>query len=391
MHRRLKVALLIESSRAYGRGLLRGVAAYIRAHRPWSTYVAPRGLTEPLPRWLKAWKGDGILARINDRRMAELIQETGLPAIDLRGCAPDSRIPTLGVNAVSVARLAFEHLRERGLRHFAFCSAAPQYHFFDERGVEFERMASEAGCSFGIFPTSNNIRPATNWDEEQQQLANWVAQLPKPVGILASHDERGVDLLNACQDLQIAVPDDVAVIGVDNDEVMCELANPPLSSVDPNTERIGYRAAELLEQVMAGKLHLSDTRLEPGGIVARRSTDVLAMNDPEIAAAMRFIHEHACDGINVEDVLQHTRLSRRTLERRLAELFGRSPRDEILRLRVERVKQLLVETNHPLSRIADLAGIIHPEHLGRLFRRVTGQTPGEYRQAMRAIGRRPAD
>jgi len=141
MRKRLKVALLIESSRAYGRGLLRGIAAYIRAHRSWSTYVEPRGLTEPFPRWLKTWKGDGILARVTDTDMAELILETSLPAIDLRGSVLESRIPKLGVDAAAAARLAFVHLRERGFRHFAFCGDAPKYHFFDERGEEFERLA----------------------------------------------------------------------------------------------------------------------------------------------------------------------------------------------------------------------------------------------------------
>lgn len=388
MRKRPKVALLIESSRAYGRGLLRGIAAYVRDHRSWSTYVEPRGLSEPLPRWLKTWKGDGILARVNDRRMADLIVQTGLPAIDLRGTVPDSPIPRLGMNATAAARLAFEHLRERGFRHFAFCSAAPQYRFSDERGEEFQRLASAAGCSFSMFPPPQR-RSSAGWDEEQRQLAQWVSKLTKPLGILASHDERGVDLLNACRDLQIAVPDDVAVIGVDNDEVMCDLATPSLSSVDSNTEQIGYRAAELLEQLMAGKVTLPlQTLIEPAGVVLRRSTDVLAIDDRDLASALWFIRNHACDGINVEDVLQHTSLSRSTLERRFFALLGRSPSDEIGRVRLERVKQLLEETNHSLSRIADLAGIEHPEHLGRFFRRKVGKTPGEYRRAKRNVGRR---
>jgi LacI family transcriptional regulator len=390
MRKRPKVALLIESSRAYGRGLLRGIAAYTRTHRSWSTFVEPRGLDEPFPRWLKSWKGDGILARITDRPMAKLILQTGLPAIDLRGSVPGISIPVVGLDAAAAARLAFEHLRERGFRHFAFCSAAPQYHFSDERGEAFERLAREAGCSFSAFPPTGNGPCSAEWDQEQRALARWVAKLVKPVGILACHDERGVDLLNACRDLRIAVPDDVAVIGVDNDEVMCELAEPSLSSVDSNTEQIGYRAAELLEQLMAGKITLAEpTLIEPAGVVARRSTDAFAIDDPELASSMRFIRDHACDGINVEDVLQQTRLSRSTLERRFVALLGRSPSDEIVRLRLERVKQLLEETNYPLSQIAALAGIEHPEHLGRLFRRKFGKTPGQYRQAMRDVGRRP--
>ncbi len=381
MRKRPKVALLIESSRAYGRGLLRGVAAYVRTHRPWSIYVEPHGLEQPPPSWIRSWDGDGILARVTDRRTLDLLLATGVPTIDLRGALTDTGIPLVGLDSHAAARLAFEHLRERGFRNLAFCGVQPgEYRFLDQRETEFERLATEAQCAFSKFPTQQGRKGARTWDEEQRQMARWVAKLNKPVGILACHDDRGHVLLNACREAEIAVPDDVAVIGIDNDEVLCDLSDPPLTSVDSNTAQIGYSAAALLDKMMAGDAKPSGTVLvEPAGVVLRRSTDSLAIDDRELAAAMRFIREHACDGINVDDVLSHTSLSRSTLDRRFIRIFGHSPSDEIMRLRIERVKQLLVETEYSLQHVANLAGFEHSEHMGALFRRKTGQTPGEFR------------
>jgi LacI family transcriptional regulator len=392
MRKRPKVALLIESSRAYGRGLLRGIAAYARTHRPWSIYVEPHGLEQPTPQWIRTWDGDGILARVTDQATADLLLATGIPTIDLRGALKDSGIPLVGLDSPAAARLAFEHLRDRGFKNMAFCGVQPgQYRFLDQRAAEFERLAKQSGCWFSSFPPAGQAGSVQNWDEQQRQMAGWVAELRKPVGILACHDDRGHELLNACREADVAAPDDVAVVGIDNDEVLCELSSPPLSSVDSNTTQIGYTAAELLDQMMAGKIELSGTTLvEPAGVVARRSTDTMAIDDREIAAAMRFIREHACDGINVEDVLAHTGMSRSTLDRRFASIFGHSPSDEIVRVKIERVKQLLTATSYPLQRVADLAGFEHSEHMGSLFRRKTGQTPGEYRSAKRVLEGSPA-
>ncbi|MCC6492713.1 MAG: DNA-binding transcriptional regulator [Pirellulales bacterium] len=386
MRKRPKVALLIESSRAYGRGLLRGIAAYLRTHRPWSIYVELHGLEQPPPEWIGAWDGDGILARVTDRHMLKLLRGTGVPTIDLRGALVDTGLPLVGLDSAAAARLAFEHFRERGFRNLAFCGVQPgTYRFLDQRGAEFERLASDAGCRFERFPGNDEAQSATTWDEEQRHMVSWLTRLPKPVGILACHDDRGHELLNACREAELAVPDDVAVIGVDNDEVLCDLSDPPLSSIDSNTAQVGYRAAALLDAMMAGEADVTGTVLvKPAGVVLRRSTDALAIDDRELAAAMRFIREHACDGINVDDVLQKVRLSRATLDRRFSKVFGHSPSDEIMRLRIERVKQLLVETTYPLPRVANLAGFEHSEHMGALFRRKTGQTPGEYRNACRA-------
>jgi LacI family transcriptional regulator len=230
------------------------------------------------------------------------------------------------------------------------------------------------------------LREATTQEYEARGLkdgdrvAGWLKKLPKPLGLMACNDIRGQEVLSACRAAGITVPEEVAVIGVDNDEMLCELSDPPLSSVSLDTERIGYEAAALLDQMIAGKKNLDLPILVlPAGIITRRSTDVLAIEDRHIANATRFIRERACVGIDVSDVLKFVPLSRSTLERRFLRLLGHSPKEEILRTRLDRAKQLLAETDLSLAQVADKVGFQHPEYLSVIFKKKTHLTPGEFR------------
>jgi len=223
-------------------------------------------------------------------------------------------------------------------------------------------------------------------------LAEWIRSLPKPLGLMACNDLRAQQVLNACGAYGILVPDDVAVIGADNDDVLCGLSDPPLTSIDPNARRMGYEAATLLERMLHGHAPPTEKILvEPTGVVVRQSTDVLAIADRAVAKAVGFIREHACDAINVEDVCQQTRLSRSTLERRFVGLLGHSPKAEILRIRLQHVKKFLIETDHPLAKIAHLTGFTHVENMCKFFKSRTGQTPGQYRKEPQAQRPRRAD
>jgi LacI family transcriptional regulator len=217
-----------------------------------------------------------------------------------------------------------------------------------------------------------------------RRLCDWIKNLPKPVGIMACFDILGRQVLEACRQIEAAVPDDVAVVGVDNDELLCELADPPLSSVAPDAHRTGYVAAELLDQLMSGKsVPPHGHFIEPLAVVVRASSDVLAIEDPDVSHAMRFIRERACDGINVQDVLQSVPLSRRVLEGRFRKLVGRTPHEEIDRVRLDRVKELLRESELPLTEIAVRTGYEHVEYLSVVFKKRTGQPPSEYRKLHR--------
>jgi LacI family transcriptional regulator len=198
---------------------------------------------------------------------------------------------------------------------------------------------------------------------------------------MACNDFRGTQALDACRRAGIAVPEEVAVVGVDNEELVCTLANPPLSSVVPNARSIGYEAAALLDRLMRGEPEpTTPLFIPPVEVITRLSTDVNAIADPEVATAMRFIREHACEGIAVADVLSQVPVSRSVLQRRFRGLLGRSIHGEIAGVRLQRAKQLLIETDLPLAAIAQRTGFSHVEYLCAAFRQATGLPPGTYRR-----------
>lgn len=392
------VALLIETSGSYGRGLLRGVTKYNREQAQWSTYFQPHGLGAPPPAWLRSWKGDGILARVEAPELAAMLGETGLPVVNLRAAQPGIHFPYVGLDHAAIARLAAEHLLERGLRHFAFCGKPRGVHAgLDERADQFARRIEEAGFLCEQYPhepagangrvngrpssdAKHDSKAADTWEQTQDRLAAWIAALPTPVGVMACNDERGLMVLDACRRAGRRVPDEVAVVGVDNDEHLCDLALPPMTSVDVNAEQIGYTAAELLDRLMAGEeAPAGPTILLPRGVVTRRSTDLVATEDAAVNRAVAFIRENAGRGLQVPDVVTHVRMSRASLEPRVKRILGRTIHQEIQRVQLGRVKELLVHSSIPLKRIAMDTGFSCVQYMTRVFHATTGETPARYR------------
>ena len=384
-----RVALLIEASRAYARELVRGVAVYQREHQDWSISYTPRGLDDPPPDWLRDWEGDGILARLNDRRMADAVARKGVPVIDLRRRLRDLPFPSLGPDDEAVARLAFEHLVERGFRQFGFAGLARGEHLaMDARGDCFVHLASSSGLPCAVFRFARR-RPGSQ-PIQLRQITRWLEALPKPLAVMACNDDSGLFILQACRQAGILVPDEVAVIGVGNDDCLCDLALPSLSSVDLDPQRIGYEAAQALDALMASRgLKCPHWTMPPRGVVARASTDVLATADQRLIQAVRFIRAHACGPLRTSDVLRAAHMSRAALEPRFKATLGRTIHQEIQRVRLLRVQELLLSSNAPLKQIAIQAGFHSPEYMMRVFHRFAGQTPGEYRKAAGRTARRP--
>ncbi len=380
-----QVALLVESSRAYGRGLLTGIAHYARLHGRWSVYHYERSLNDPAPDWLAKWKGHGIIGRLENPQLIRTIQKLNCPVVDLRGLHDLPGIPLVETNDKTVVRMALDHLMERGFTRFAYCGFAGA-NYSDRRLSFLKQFTSDDRYSLEIYESddlahlSDTVATESRGLHYEGAIARWLAKLPKPIGVIACNDVRGQQVLNAAREHNISVPEDLAVIGVDNDEVLCELSDPPLSSVEPNTFRIGYEAATLLDRMMAGYRPEARTLfIEPSGVITRQSTDVLAMADREVAAAVRFIRQHATDDIAVEDVLNQVKLSRSTLERRFCKIIGHSPKAEILRIRLDRAKRLLAETDYSLLIIAQMTGFKHAEYLSVVFKQKFEQTPGQFR------------
>jgi LacI family transcriptional regulator len=270
--------------------------------------------------------------------------------------------------------LAFNHFRDRGLQTFAYCGAAG-FRWAARRGRYFREQVESHGMRFDEFELAQRS-PET----ELRQLGRWLQRLPKPVGVLACYDMRGQQVLEACYSAGLRVPDEVAVLGVHNDVLLCELCDPPLSSVIPDASRAGAMAAALLAHLMAGQaVPLKAHLVPPLGVATRQSTDIVAVSDERVAEAVRFIRRDACKGINVADVLKAVPMARTALERRFRAVLGHTPRQLIERVRLERVRSMLAETESTIAEVAERSGYVHSEYMTVVFKRATGETPREWR------------
>ncbi|QDV18890.1 Xylose operon regulatory protein [Gimesia panareensis] len=376
------VALLIETSRSHGRGLLNGIRQFIAENEEWSVFLMPRSLDSQIPDWISRWKGDGILSRTTSQEMADAITASGIPTVELRSTKLKHSFPFLGIDNRAMGRMVAEHFLERGIRHFGVYEIGIEV-YFEERRDNYIQTIEEAGFEVSVFSGAEDSEAPREWEKHQEQMANWVRGLPKPVGIMACTDQLGFWLLDACDRAGISVPDEVAVVGVENDEILCMMARPPLSSVAFNSARIGYEAAALLSRLMKGEPALEEPfMIDPLGIVTRQSSDVVAVDDPDLARALRFIRENACRGIQVADILKQVPLSRTALERQMKAAIGRSPKAEILRNQLERAKELLASTELSLAQISERVGFRHAQHFSTIFKEKLGETPGAYRAKM---------
>jgi LacI family transcriptional regulator len=312
--------------------------------------------------------------------MIEAIRRIGVPAVDTCSHVVDHGFPLVYADENHIAELAVTHFLERRFQHFGFF-ALEEVRWVQWRREAYLRHLARLGLSAHTFTAAESSRDSS-WDQQQRRLADWVASLPKPIAVLAANDVCGTRLIDACRMAGVPIPEQVAVLGVDNDDILCRLTSPRLSSIDPAAPTIGYQAAALLDDLIRGGRQPDGPRWIPAlGVVTRQSTDVLAIDDEDLAQALNFIRQYACQGIGVDDVLERVTISRATLERKFAAVLGRTPRAEILRVRLDRVKHLLQDTRYPVERIAELAGFKNPAHLSVVFKRETGATPGEFRAA----------
>ncbi len=378
---RKSVALLIESSNRYARELLHGIHAFVRERFSWSIQLTEQGRGQLPLTWLRNWSGDGIIARIETTEIADAVRAKGLPTVNVSatGLMPEA------VSVISDSRramqLAVEHLQDRGLRQLAFCGDA-RFAWAETHRRNFLEHAQRCGADCHVFP--DKPEDSLYVERERTRLAAWLRKLPRPVGIMACYDIRGLQVLQLCRELGVQVPEEVAVMGWHNDELLCELSDPPMSSVVPNARRAGYEAAVILDDLMAGRFIEPAPRLiAPLGVATRQSTDVVAVSDPHVAAAVRFIRAHACDGIAVGDVVAAAGTSRTLLERSYKKLLGSTIHDYIFAIRIDRVKQLLAETDLSLRVIAERTGFEHPEYLSVAFRKHVGISAKDFRQEAR--------
>lgn len=361
----------------YMNSIRRGALAYGRAAGPWLVHNEPLLASMAV---VRAWRPAGVLCFASGASADEGVLALGRPMVTVSA----SRVP--GVPAVrpdnhAVGRLQAQHLIERGfadLCFFASGGAAAQ-----QRQAGFVEAAEAAGVRFEADTPFPDAWP-TGWEASDQGIGRWLAGKPKPLGLVCADDDRGLAVSEAAINARIPIPEQVAVIGANDDPDTCEVCYPPLSSVDLNLEKVGYEAARVLDQLMQGRPAESDeTLIAPAGVVARRSTDTIALDDPLVVRALRLIRERADRPTSVEDVLDAVGVSRRLLEKRFRTAVGHTPLKQIQRVHIDRARELLRLTDLPMPDIARASGYTSATAMSVMFRKHTGEPPTAYRRRHR--------
>ena len=387
-----RILLLVETSRGYGRGIVEGIARFAQEHNEWSIFFEDSGLNgigdfAQIPLRKTDW--DGIITRSPTLAMAQRIQKTGIPTVELL-TSPDPKqtFPDIITDYVAVSNLAAEHLLECQLQHFAYFSVIDTT-WSNFRRDEFSKVLSRKGYSCDIFPVEKSQRnasphPISCWDTPfQNRLISWLKKLPKPVGLFVATDSYAIYVLQACMIAKLAIPHEIAVLSCDNDVLICRTVNPPLSSIDHNTGTVGYQSATLLYQRMTKKVPRQSTIfVPPGNVVPRQSTDMIAVEDEYLSEALAYIKENLWKPLTVSLVADKICVARKTLERRFKEILGRSPHLEIYRLRMNKARMLLHDTTLPVENIALQVGFSTPEYFIQSFRRAFNKTPRQYRKSL---------
>jgi LacI family transcriptional regulator len=411
----VRVALVLPTEYAYARGVMRGIIAATRERNLYASGLPRRSGPERLPwmfnvyrgiyghaskylaRWFEDWNPDGIISQIYDDRLAGVYREANKPVVELFESRAESEFPRILPDDVATGELAGRHFLERGFRHFGFFGA-PHLLWSREREIgfrlEIERAfrsrAQSSGdesmarnftfASYGAHDRKMSAVLGASQERRRAAMGDWIASLPRPLAVFAANDLWGSELIQAARERGLRVPGDVAIVGVDNEELLCEISHPPLSSIRIGSEQIGRTAVAMLEQLLRGKRPAEPiARIAPVEVVTRQSSDVLAVEDEIVAEALQHIRQHAVEGLSVKQLLEAVPVNRRTLERRFIGVVGHTPLEEIQRVRIARAKVLL-QTELPIYEVASGSGFATPEYLATSFLRATGLTPTAYRR-----------
>ncbi|MGQ0635939.1 MAG: substrate-binding domain-containing protein [Planctomycetaceae bacterium] len=379
----IRIGLILTHSFAYCRGVVRGVREFAELRPDW--VLVP---VAPEPRAVRAFarvRPAGVIAHVFTEATAQAVRRLRKPFVNVSGMMRVPLTPRVGNDDVVCGRMAAQHLVDRGLRHFGFVGSADHCYGIDrERG--FRQAIEAAGHKVGAYhdlPHQPQDLVGRMWLQDRV-VGRWVASLPRPVGLFASDDAWGLQLTEVCRQFGLRVPEDVSIVGVENDELLCNLARPTLSTVQLSSRQVGLAAARLLDRMLRGRAPPREPLLvRPARVVSRRSSDVLAIDDADVASAVRFIRDNAHRPLHIRDVLAQVPVSRRSLERRFRAALGRSMLDEIRRVHVERACRLLTETDFPVPVIAEACGFSDAKQLWLVFRQSLERTPSEYRRTMR--------
>lgn len=380
-HAQPNVLVIVPASFHYGREALRGIAAYVRGHGRWRYARDPWSVHDDA---LVDFAGrcNGVLA-LSDPSYYPTIKVPRRAAWVVVADVHPTKALCVRMDNAQVGALAAEHLMTCGFRNFAYCGYLHLLYSHD-RGAAFRATVDRSAASYHEYAPHSDLDREWNHVAEHDAIKDWLAGLPRPIGIFAANDARAATVTTCCRELGLRIPQDVAVVGADNDELVCEFSNPPLSSVALNARQVGYAAAEMLDARMAGQTPDPPQRhVAPLGVAQRQSSDTFAAEDPLLADVFRHLREHACAGLTVEGLVRQFPIARRTLERACRRLLGHSLLAEIRRVQLAHACDLLANTDMTVDAVARACGLREGKYLAEVFRKVRGTTPREYRRSVR--------
>lgn len=373
------IALAFPMGLAHLQPLVRGITDYARG-RSWIFTSNPETVTMPIQS-LRGWRGDGVISVLLTPADVRAAKQLDMPVVTFAGALRDPGVPRVMANNPLVGAMAADHLLACGFPRFGYYGLH-NVRYAHDRGEGFLRRLAENQRAASVHLSRNTLGASHPWKDEVQKLEHWLTTLEGPVGIFAANDMRARMLLDACQRLGRRVPDDVGVVGVDNDLVTCEFSEPPLSSIACDWYRIGTEAAAALDRLMQGLDVQPEQLINPLGIIKRRSSDVLIVDHPGVARAIQFVHDHLSESFGVERLIQETMTSRRSLEQGFRRSLGCTPHDFLSRERVNKAKELLAKPQKmKLATIAAACGFTDARRLRIVFERCEGMTPAQYRQS----------
>lgn len=381
-----QVAVLLESSHGVSRAMLQGILNYVRVYGPWSLNIAEGGTNDLRMPDVRVWKGTGIIGRVTTAALARDMVASRLPAVlfnpgdaYLKPAHPLAACSRTQSDSSAIGRLAAEYYLGKNFPHFAFVGEVHDINWSLGRQEAFVSRLAEAGKPCHLYPLPPKSRAGR--DAERPLLCAWLAKLPKPVALFAANDHRARQVLDACLVAGVAVPYEAAVLGVNNDILVCETCIPPLSSISLDAERAGYEAARMLDELMRRSVKRQQVvTYGPTGVVSRASTENLHVADKLVIRALEFIRINGGLTIRVSDVAEHLGVSCRWIELRFRQTLQYSVHDAIQRARMATVCTMLKETDLSLSAISQKCGFSHPNHLCTLFKREFNMTMSDYRK-----------
>ncbi|MGJ8654600.1 MAG: substrate-binding domain-containing protein [Opitutaceae bacterium] len=379
-----RIALAIETSLASGREIVMGISRYLDTCTDWSIFQLTGQLGVMDTDAIRHWEGDGIIARIANPKVHDLIKSKGLPTVDVLGNVTPYSFPVIKCDDNMIGITAAGHLCDNGLRNLVFVGVRNEL-WASEREEGFLKAAQSSGAKTSSCYLERDLPDYGTSQQNIETIRELLENVPLPMGIMVASDQFAPLVFEACHQLGLFIPDQASVIGVDNDSPYCHLCRPRLSSIAPNHQRVGYEAASLLDRLIAGETAPQQVyKVEPHSLYPRLSSNFLSVEDPQLVKAIHYIRKNAHTGASLDDIARHVGLSRSSLQRNTKQLLKRSVGELVIAEKIRIACELLTYSDLSLTIVAERSGFRSQEYLNQVFRKHMNTTPRKFRIAQRS-------